>query len=199
MAAIQTNPTRQHAFGLPVGSVRAVLALMLFGGIWVWLATRPTEQVPHFLENLMFIIMGHYFAARAAREPGAGPAPLYLPKGTVRTILIGGFAIVAGYLFYRSQILTSSRPVTLTNAGVTLILVTGFLLGVLRSRLFHRTTRWLEDLRASVALCAGIALLLIVFNVFHVPDQSWLQHLLVRFRTEDVLAALVGFYFGSKS
>ena len=62
--------------------------------------------------------------------------------------------------------------------------------------------RWVEDLRAVVSLTAGVLLLLLVFGFVHVPDggrmhdfQRWALH----YRVEDVLAAIVGFYFGSRS
>src|SRR5688500_15009365 len=102
-AALAPHWRKLHAFGLPGGSIRALLAVAVFAGIWAWLWRRPDEAVPVSLQNLMFIIMGHYFAARAKKEsgPDAGPPPLFLPKGTVRLILIGGFIAVAAALFYR--------------------------------------------------------------------------------------------------
>src|SRR5438034_4863082 len=94
----------RHAFGWPEGSIRAILALIIFGAIWTWLALRPMSEVPPYLQNLMFIIMGHYFAARGRSAKDGSPRPLYLPIGTVRTMLFAGCFAVAGLLFYRRHV-----------------------------------------------------------------------------------------------
>ena len=204
---------RLYAFGLPNGSVRALLALLVCGAIWGLLWLRPDKAVPDYLQNLMFIILGHYFASRGHSEADAadaGPPPLYLPRGTVRWALVLGFVAVAGLLLHHQRMAvrdaTGVRP---THAAVTLILVTGFLLGVvvarLRARLARRgrrPPRILEDVRASVALIAGALLVLILFGVLSLPDTGTpaeVHRWMVKYRVEDVLAAVVGFYFGSRS
>lgn len=202
-----------HAFGLPNGSVRALLALLVCGAIWALLWLRPDRAVPDYLQNLMFIILGHYFAARGRSEADGihhGPAPLYLPRGTIRWVLVLGFAAVGWLLLRHQQVAvrdaTGLRP---SHAAVTLILVTGFLLGFLVARVRahfaapgRRPSRVLEDLRAAVALVAGGLLVLILFGLLSLPDTGTpadVQRWMVKFRVEDLLAAVVGFYFGSRS
>src|SRR5271165_795018 len=119
---------RLHAFGLPAGSVRALLAILIFATTWGLLIVKPNEEVPDYVRDLLFIIMGHYFATRhrsgAAEEPG--PPPLYLPRGTVRFFLVVGSIAVAVVLFRRGRLIALDE-----NPGVvTLLLVGGFLLGV---------------------------------------------------------------------
>ena len=193
-----------YALGLPNGSVRALLALIVFGGIWGWMWLRPDGEVPAYLRDLMFIVMGHYFAARHRAEVVVGPPPLYLPRGSVRTLLICGFIVLAGALIYQHRmIVRDAGLVRLSHAGVTLILVAGFMLGVLMNRLTGGgMPRYAEDLRAIASLSAGVLLMLLIFGFVHVPDtgrvhefQRWALH----YRIEDILAAIVGFYFGSKS
>ena len=76
---------RVHAFGLPGGSIRGLLALAMFGAVWGHLALIPEVRLPEYLQNLMFIILGHYFAARnQPPAPVPGPNPLYLPRGVLR-------------------------------------------------------------------------------------------------------------------
>src|SRR4051812_49339484 len=88
---------RLHARGLPAGSIRALLALAIFATTWGLLVLKPSQEVPVFLRDLLFIIMGHYFAARRRTETAqeVGPPPLFLPHGSVRLLLIAGCVAVA--------------------------------------------------------------------------------------------------------
>jgi hypothetical protein len=172
---------------------------------------QPTREIPDYLGDLLFIIMGHYFAARrrSAEEPEPGPPPLFLPRGSVRLFLLAGSVLIAVLLYQRGQLTAVDR-----NPGVvTLLLVGGFLLGVALNAVAawwkdrgHQTPRFLEDLRAIVSLVAAIVLVVLVLNrlVLFVPttalDALWAQWVhLGRLGPEHVLAAVVGFYFGSRS
>jgi hypothetical protein len=202
---------RLHAFGLPSGSVRAVLALMVFGAIWGLLLARPDQEIPDYLRDLLFIILGHYFAVRGRADgaPEPGPPPLFLPVGTVRLVLIAGFAAVAVVLHRRGQVL----PLGSHPGAVTLILVGGFLLGVVMRKVAswwqgrgRRLPRFVEDLRAAVALVAAAVLVLLVWNRFAPflprPRPGVFDNLRLEFGTygpEHIAAAVVGFYFGSRS
>src|SRR5689334_3637723 len=124
----ETVPTpvdwrKLHAFGWPSGSVRAVLALLICVTIWALLLAKAELEVPNYLRDLLFIILGHYFAARRAatstEEPG--PPPLYLPNGSIRILMLAGFVAV-GVLLERQGKLT---PIGRTPASVTLVLVGG--------------------------------------------------------------------------
>ena len=200
-----------HALGLPAGSIRAVLAILVFGTAWALLLVQPTAEIPDHLRDLLFIIMGHYFAARhrAAEAPEPGPPPLYLPRGSVRFFLVAGSIAVAGLLFRRGQLTSLDR-----NPGVvTLLLVGGFLLGVAMNAAMswwkgrgHRTPRVVEDLRAIVSLTAAGLLIIPLLNrlLFIVPSIDIGRLIppeihLGRFGPEHLLAAVVGFYFGSRS
>jgi hypothetical protein len=200
-----------HAWGLPAGSIRALLAILVFGTVWVLLLLRPDAEIPDYLGDLLFIIMGHYFAARhrASGDPEPGPPPLFLPRGSVRFLLVVGSIAVAALLFRRGQLTALDR-----NPGVvTLLLVGGFLLGVAmnaamswwRSR-GHRTPRLVEDVRALVSVAAAGLLIFLVLNRLMlfvpttqvdqlIPAEIHLGHL----GAEHLLAAIVGFYFGSRS
>ena len=200
-----------HALGLPEGSVRALLAVAIFATIWVLLARKPEQDVPDYLRDLLFIIMGHYFASRrrSASATVVGPGPFFLPRGTIRVILFGGFVVVAVFLYRQGQLHDPQK-----NPGVvTLMLVGGFLLGVAGAKLGdwwvargHRVPRWVEDLKALVAIVAAVALILMVWNRFDLHmaprrpelfDNLRLQ--LGSYGVEHMLGAVVGFYFGSRS
>lgn len=201
-----------YALGLPPGSVRAGLAILIFATTWALLVAQPHREVPDYLRDLLFIIMGHYFASRRQAAPGAeaGPPPLWLPKGSVRLILVIGTAAVAAVLHRRGRLTDVGH-----NPGVeTLLLVGGFLLGVVLNAVYqwwtdrgHRPPRLVEDVRALLASAAAVALVALVVNTRLAPlfPREGIDALfsgavgLGRFGPEHLLAAFVGFYFGSRS
>lgn len=197
----KTNPPawRVHnAYGLPSGSIRALLALLIFGAIWVALVQHPELEVPNYLQNLMFIILGHYFATRAiVSHSGSSPPPLYLPRGSVRWIVVVGFLTVAVLFTLQRQWMAANGSIQ--PAGMTLVLVGGFMLGVLRSKLIRRSFRLLEDVRATISLGAGVLLILLMFGLVTLPEPTGYVRMVAKFGYEELLAGLVGFYFGSKS
>jgi hypothetical protein len=200
-----------HAWGLPAGSIRALLAILVFGAAWSLLLMRPGAEIPDYLRDLLFIILGHYFAARhrASRDPEPGPPPLFLPRGSVRILLIAGSTAVAVLLFRRGQLTALEE-----NPGVvTLLLVGGFLLGVAMNAATswwrdrgHRAPRLVEDVRALLSVAAAGLLIFLVWNRLLllvpptqidrlIPPEIHLGGLV----PEQILAAVVGFYFGSRS
>jgi hypothetical protein len=202
---------RLHALGLPAGSVRALLAVLIFVTTWGLLVVRPNQEVPDYLRDLLFIIMGHYFAARRRSGPAEepGPPPLYLPRGSVRLFLVAGSIAVAVLLFRRGRLTALDD-----NPGVvTLLLIGGFLAGVALNTLStwwrdrgHHTPRIVEDLRAMISLAAAGILVILVWNhiVVLFPRGSIDELLSPRVHlghlgVEHILAAVVGFYFGSRS
>jgi hypothetical protein len=200
-----------HAWGLPAGSIRALLAILVFGTVWALILVRPGAEIPDYLRDLFFVIMGHYFAARhrPSADPEPGPPPLFLPRGSVRFLLIAGSVAVAVLLSGRGQ-LTSLEE----NPGVvTLLLVGGFLLGVAMNAAMawwrdrgHRTPRLVEDLRALVAVAAaGLLIFLVLNRTLLIVPSSEIDRLippeihLGRLGLDHILAAIIGFYFGSRS
>jgi len=193
-----------NAFGLPEGSVRALLAVAVFATIWVLLVRRADHEVPDYLRNLLFIIMGHYFATRRRPSPenAGGPGPLFLPRGTIRWVLFGGFVAVGVLLFRQGRLWDPAG-----NPGVvTLMLVVGFLLGVVVARIGewrrergHPAPRWVEDLRAAVALVAAAVLLFLVWGRIDSEPFEETSLRIGKYGDEHIMSALVGFYFGSRS
>ena len=189
---------RLHALGLPSGSVRALLALAVVGTVCGLLLQAPERALPEHLESLLVVVLGHYFAARgqAPVDPAGGPGPLYLPRGSVRLLLVLGLLGV-GVAVTRQGELQAHRGL------FTLVLVFGFLLGLLLTRVagwFQRRirghSRWFEDLRAILGLAAvGVLALHAFLGVLPGPEQVSFGSL----GLEQGLAGLVGFYFGSRS
>jgi hypothetical protein len=196
---------------LPAGSVRALLAILIFATTWGLIVVKPNQEVPDYIRDLLFIIMGHYFAARRRSGPAEepGPPPLYLPRGSVRLFLVVG-SIAVAILLVRQGRLTAVEE----NPGVvTLLLVGGFLLGVALNTLStwwrdrgHQTPRFVEDLRAVISVAAALILAILVWDrVLVLLPTDFVDALLAprvrlgRFGVEHILATIVGFYFGSRS
>src|SRR5436190_1513765 len=81
----------RHPLGLPPGSVRAVLALMIAGLFWLLLALPDEypEKVPLFiyvLLGLVFLFFGSH--GHTIGHHITGHSPLYLPRGILRGSLI---------------------------------------------------------------------------------------------------------------
>src|SRR4051794_6582424 len=93
----------RHPLGLPPGSVRAVLALMIAGLFWLLLALPDEfpEKVPLFvyvLLALVFLFFGSH--GHTIGQHITGHSPLYLPRGVLRALLLLGTAVEIGWLYY---------------------------------------------------------------------------------------------------
>ena len=124
-------------------------------------------------------------------------------------MLFAGFAAVAVLLWRGGSI----REPAKSPGVMTLMLVAGFLLGVLMAKLGdwwadrgHHVPRWVEDIRAIIAVIAALVLIFLVWNRFEGilvarrPEVSdWWNLRLGSYGPEHILGAIVGFYFGSRS
>jgi hypothetical protein len=209
---------RRHPLGLPAGSVRALLAFMVFGIFWAMLLL-PEDQavpVPLYLYYLMFLILGHYFAVRS-HAPATGVRehpPLYLPRGSLRFLMILGFVAAMGWGYYRNpNFFSRLNPMSQTNSPAAaqsylpLLMLGAFFVGVVVSRIGQNllgdpvtgVPYWFQDVQAWISLLAVLGLVAevlihLVINPSLSPDrQLQLPH------WEGFLAALVAFYFGARS
>ena len=215
-AAPAPHRRRRHALGLPAGSVRALLALMVLGLLWALaLLYQPrgedVQKVFHLfvqLQFLMVLILAHYFTAHGKSigtpEVG-GRSPLGLPRGSIRFVLVAGFV---GLVLWVNANKSEFQEKLQTPVLAPLILLGGFFAGYLISHLVRglaggESPYWYQDLEAWVALLAmlGLGIELICY-LFIGPSLSpehrlslyeWLSHF------ESGLAAVVGFYFGARS
>src|SRR5207253_2180261 len=103
-----SRPIRRHPLGLPAGSVRALLTFIVLGLIWALMYQH--DDIPPYLFYLMFLIIGSFFAAHGhtISVPGSGAAaPLHMPRGSLRALIILGFAAILGYRYYLNHDLKS--------------------------------------------------------------------------------------------
>lgn len=177
--------------GLPSGSIRALLTLLIVAVVIVQLG-RGHEVELLWTETLM-IALAHYFTSRRfiklppdvirrLKEEGQieeEARPLYLPQYTIRAILVLAFAGLAVYLYRQHQLFESQA---LSILGV----VFAYLLGIV-ARI--RTVRGWEDVKAAIILLVmlGTAGLYLADRADLVPHQL-----------RDITLGLVLFYFGSR-
>jgi hypothetical protein len=208
-AAPAPRQYRRHALGLPAGSIRALLALMVLGVLWLLALYAPTEQgeVPLdfiYLQYVMILILAHFFAAHGNTigKNVSEHSPLGLPGGSVRFLLLAGYIGLIVWLVMNKRTFERAAEGTLF---LPLVLVSGFFVGFVVTKLVLFTSPsgqlpfWFQDVQAWFALLAVFGLAIItMIHLFILPN---IQESL-RFGTttiEIIVAAVVGFYFGARS
>ena len=151
--------------GLPNGSVRALLTLLVVAVVIVEVIRRH-EVEPLWTETLM-IVLAHYFSSRrfitlspelVRRLEGEGKIevesnPLYLPRHSIRAIIVLAFVGLAIYLYREHELFDFS---TLSILGVVFayllgVVAHGILLWWLGGRQTGAVRGW-EDFKAAVVL-----------------------------------------------
>lgn len=177
--------------GLPNGSIRALLTLMI-AAVVVTQLVRDREIEVLWTETLL-IALAHYFASRRfikltpevlkkLTDDGyldSEGHPLFLPQFTIRAVLIVAFVGVAVYL-YQQHRLFESKAVSILGV------VFAYLLGIVAR---FRTVRGWEDLKAVVVL-----LVMAITAGAYLLDHGDVIPNVMR----NVTLGLVLFYFGSR-
>jgi hypothetical protein len=187
---------------------------MVLALIWTLMLLPEDRQigVPLYLFYLMFLILGHFFAAHGHSIAGAasGPGhPLHLPRGTLRTVIILGFIGVLGYRYYVTrdwQSLLRLSPPIVEQPYLPLVLILAFFFGVLVANIIHRGMMrspggwpWVQDLEAWVALLATLGLgVEIIIQLVINPSLDPAKQLSLP-GWQMVLASVICFYFGVRS
>jgi hypothetical protein len=197
----------RQPLGLPAGSVRALMVIMTMGTIWVLLLIR--KPVPIFLYYLLFLTTGVYFAARGSTATRAGgPAPLYLPRGSIRLLLVAAFFGLfalgiardpAGFL-QQPLVAPTERDATLL---LPLVMIGAFMMGVLSNAIARKVLSgpyglpgWYQDVQAWLSVIAVLGLgatVILELVVFTSVENRWDMSTL-----QLILSAVVSFYFGAR-
>ncbi len=215
-AGVPAPVYRRHALGLPAGSIRAVLALLVLAVLWLLalFANRATGErfalekpVPIdfiYLQYVMILILAHFFGSHGNTigKHVSQRSPLGLPSGSVRFVLLAGYLGLIVWLFYNRREFESSPEGYLT---LPLVLVGGFIVGFLATKLVlagsseGQLPYWYQDVQAWFALLAVIGLVIVtIVHLFILPNiEDSLKFGTTKLET--VVAAVVGFYFGARS
>ncbi len=202
MNEFEGSPKTWPPLGLPTGSIRALLTLIVVAVV-VTKITYARDLDALWIETLL-IAMAHYFTSR--RFVSLSPDvllrleqegviekerhPLYLPRNSIRTIIVGAFVGLGIYLFREHRILE-------TQALALLSVVFAYLLGGLvrgisywwnRRRAKPASGTW-GDLKALIVL--GSLVVVGGLELF-VPDlrlPTYMHH---------IVLGMTLFYFGSR-
>lgn len=202
MNEFESSPKTWPPLGLPTGSVRALLTLIVIAVVVSRVALgHPTD--PLWIETLL-IALAHYFTSR--RFVSLSPAvlqrleqegvlekerhPLYLPKNSIRTIIIGTFVGLGIYLYREPKLVTPEAIALLSMVFAYLLgaIVRGVSSWFSRRRAQPITGVW-GDIKALIVL--GAIIVAAVPAVFDVGLQ--LPPLVDR-----IALGLTLFYFGSR-
>jgi hypothetical protein len=203
---VPVEPYLRHPLGLPPGSVRSVLALMIAGLFWLLIAMPEGHEVPvppflYFLLALVMLFFGSH-GSTIGRHLGDGRSPLGMPRGSIRGLILLGTAGVLGWLYYSKPDQFASRltpdPKDLAQWPMLMLASFGaFALGYVIRLGPWRDSAGFQDALATLSLVAMLGLvaetIIVVFinpNVLERLDlKVW----------EAILTAAVAFYFGARS
>ena len=194
----------RHPLGLPPGSVRAMLAVMITG-LFVLLVCLPAEkvvEVPLFLYFLMSLLLVFITAHGKTISAEGDPHPFGMPKGFFRTLVLIGIVAAIGWRIWidPSQLTKRLTPTEHQLADWPYLcgsLFGGFLLGRLLRIGPWRSRPMFQDLLAWVSLLCMIGLVIYTLAVVFVRptmaeglDLRWL---------ESALTGAIALYFGARS
>jgi len=205
----------RHPLGLPAGSVRALLTIMVFGTFCTLLLMPPERRVdvPLYLYYLTFLILGSYFGARgSAPSDKRDLPPLYLPRGSIRILIILAFTGVIGYGIYQDPDFLDKLKLNDMNKEpwLPVVIFGSFFLGVIVA-MFARLAleseegmpAWYQDVLAWLSVLAvlslggGVVYELVIKPTLD-PDAFKLSDTL-KFPWQAILSGIVAFYFGARS
>ncbi|HEV3298116.1 MAG TPA: hypothetical protein VG055_00650 [Planctomycetaceae bacterium] len=196
---------QRHPLGLPPGSVRALLCLIVVSFVAAQMA-RGIGVAVVWQESLM-IMLAHYFTSRRmvplskdlrARLEESGEIdreanPLHLPKHSVRVLIIAAFAGLGAYLYRQGRLFEAQSLPLLVSVGAYLLgtLAKGVLSWLARNRQTVPPAWWI-DLKAVVTI--AIVLVTVGLRLGGMESVTGLEAA----RLEDFSLGLVLFYFGSR-
>ena len=201
-ALLPPSSETRPPLGLPRGSVRAALTLLIVAVVIVDLM-RGRDAEPLWIEALM-IALAHYFTSRRFINLSADvirrleaeghielePRPLYLPRHSIRALIVLAFVGLAVYLFREDKLLQS-------QALVILGVIFAFVLGTMARGIRSWWTRGHpgKAMRGWADIKAAAVLLILAYtaaaHLFDRPDLAPTQ-------MQNVTLGLVLFYFGSR-
>lgn len=195
-------PTEFNPYGLPMGTVRGFLSVLICSFFWIVLL-HSGDNPPH-VPLAHFFLLTLVFMAFASHPLHEAQTSSFLPW-LMRVIFVGGSAVVLGFVAYKQPAQLSVRltpnagdigqwPVLLgcLTGGFGIALFTRFILGR-RNELFQTLRAWLGVLAVLLLLFETLFQFVIIPNMSDAPGAEAMKV------WEGVLIAVVAAYFGSRA
>jgi hypothetical protein len=204
----------RYPLGLPAGSVRSFLTLMIVGTVCIMILIAPANPeprnaLPPFMLYLLFLIVGSFFSAHGSTisaEPDE-PSPFHLPRGVIRFAVVAALAAtIIWKLMHEPEAFAKLVDITADRLKrepfLPLYVLGGFFAGILFHALLGRHlikyTSY-QDLLAWVAIVAQ-TLMVIAILLIGVINFSLQEHAPLEPATfEAILGGIVAFYFAARS
>jgi hypothetical protein len=211
-------PAKRAALKLPPGSVRALHGLGIVALVCAIIllparvsSTDPNviivNAIPPYLIYLLFIMLGHYFAAHGvtiATREDPSPSPLFLPGGTVRIFIVLALCGCVGYKIYADEEgLLKQFAVSLDHLKeqpfLPLAILGGFFVGVTVSAVIRKINppAWWQDIEAWFSLIALLGLA--ISGLIHLVVEPAATEAMPLPIFNAILGGVIAFYFGERS
>lgn len=211
------SPKRWPPLGLPAGSVRALLTLLIIAVVVVNLG-RGGRELDILWSETLLIALAHYFTSRRfvslppdvvkrLEQDGVidkESHPLFLPRHSIRTIIIASFVGLTIYLFQEQRLIPAlpqfrfeGQPLFDAKAVSLLSIVFAYLVGVIG----RSVVGWISKGRATPrSRFWGDAKALVVLGTLAVASIPELlgPAIVIPPEVHKVALGLVLFYFGSR-
>lgn len=209
MSIAAVTAPKRHALKLPAGSVRAIHVLGIVGLVCAIILIPGNYTIPPYLIYLVFMMVGHYFAAHGvtiATRDDAAPSPLYLPGGMVRLIIMAALIGSVGWKWYTDQsALIAQFRQSLERVSeepiLPLVILGGFFLGAIVRAFTRRISLSpaFQDFEAWISLIALLAIFIAaMIHLVIDPSLGWEERLFLP-TWESFVGGIVAFYFGERS
>lgn len=205
---------QRYPLGLPAGSVRSLLTLMVTGMICILVLVSPIRDnvpvpIPPYLVYLLFLITGCFFAAHGStigRHGSNEPSPWYLPRGTMRLLVLAILIATAVWkMVNHPQAWADQLNVTVDHFKgqpyLPIIILGAFFIGHILRMLLSGAggSAAYQDILAWIAIIA-VVLMVIDSLIIGVINPSLISHEEVNLADfEAVLAGIIAFYFAARS
>ncbi|HMO37226.1 MAG TPA: hypothetical protein PKA06_14405 [Gemmatales bacterium] len=199
-APVENTYSRQP-LGLPAGSIRAILSVGIAAAFLLYLGHPKATHVPLYLHFLTFGLF-LFFASHGRTIGTAGRSPLYLPRGTLRFLIVAAIFGTVGWLVWQNpqEVMNRMRPTEVelqSWAPMFAASVIGFFAGWLLSIGPWRNAAAFQDVLAWISLVALFMMLAeALWKGFIDPQGIKIEN---RYIWESLLIGVVTFYFGSRS
>ncbi|MEQ8763364.1 MAG: hypothetical protein RL885_05520 [Planctomycetota bacterium] len=175
----------------PVGTIRTLAVLTLATLVGVQLA--KAQDVSPVVGGLTILVIGYYFGYRSAT---GGESPFRLPSGSIRFALTALAAFLAYRRYEAGDLFELGEPL-----GALFLLVLSFLAGNAWRAMMKVLLRGGGGTPAGLGNHAkGVAMIgsLTALVLFAVLGEDAFERFTPE-QIQSVLAAIIGFYFGSRS